>query len=114
MVQYAGPQCLQSVKRIPIIGPQCSLLGATFAQEHILGTCSWKNGHGIFRKTPKSVYLLILNDFLKSGSPGQTTMLMRRASKFCVKPRSPFSEIYHQGPGPKFWVKTLFWIFGPP
>ena len=31
---------------IPIIGPQCSLLGATFAKEHILGTCSWKNGHG--------------------------------------------------------------------
>ena len=28
---------------IPIIGPQCSLLGAAFAEEHILGTCSWKN-----------------------------------------------------------------------
>ena len=28
---------------IPIIGPQCSLLGATFAKEHILGTCSCKN-----------------------------------------------------------------------
>ena len=33
---------------IPIIGPQCSLLGATFAKEHILGTCSWKNEHGHF------------------------------------------------------------------
>ena len=44
----------------------------------------------------KSVYLLILNNFFKNGSPGQTTMLMRRAAKFCVEPRSPFSEIFHQ------------------
>ena len=44
----------------------------------------------------KSVYFLILNNFSKNGSPGQTTMLMRRAAKFCVEPRSPFSEIFHQ------------------
>ena len=43
----------------------------------------------------KSVYFLILNNFSKNGSPGQTTMLMRRAAKFCVEPRSPFSEISH-------------------
>ena len=34
--------------------------------------------------------------FFQHGSPGQTTMLMRRAAKFCVEPRSPFSEIFHQ------------------
>ena len=36
--------------------------------------------------------------FSENGSPGQTTMLTRRASKFCVKPRSPFSEISHHDP----------------
>ena len=46
----------------------------------------------------KSVYFLILNNFSKNGSPGQTTMLMRRAAKFCVEPRSPFSEIFHHDP----------------
>ena len=46
----------------------------------------------------KSVYFLILNNFSTNGSPGQTTMLTRRASKFCVKPRSPFSEISHHDP----------------
>ena len=44
----------------------------------------------------KSVYFLILNNFFKNGSPGQTTMLMRRAAKFWVEPRSPFSEIFYQ------------------
>ena len=46
----------------------------------------------------KSLYFLILNNFSKNGSPGQTTMLMRRAAKFCVEPRSPFSEISHHDP----------------
>ena len=46
----------------------------------------------------KSVYFLILNNFCKNGSPGQTTMLMRRAAKFCVEPRSPFSYISHHDP----------------
>ena len=46
----------------------------------------------------KSVYFLILNNFSKNGSPGQTTMLMRRAAKFCVETRSPFSEISHHDP----------------
>ena len=51
-----------------------------------------------FKTSPfsKSVCFLILNNFFKNGSPGQTTMLMRRAAKFCVEPRSPFSEISHQ------------------
>ena len=51
-----------------------------------------------FKTSPfsKSVYFLILNDFFKNGSPGQTTMLTRRAAKFCAKPRSPFPEISHQ------------------
>ena len=46
----------------------------------------------------KSVHFLIFGDFFKNGSPGQTTMLTRRAAKFCVKPRSPFSEISHHDP----------------
>ena len=36
--------------------------------------------------------------FSENGSPGQTTMLTRRASEFWVKPRSPFSEISHHDP----------------
>ena len=31
----------------------------------------------------------------ENGSPGQTTMLIRFVSKFCVEPRSPFSNISH-------------------
>ena len=46
----------------------------------------------------KSVYFLILSNFSKNGFPGQTTMLMRRAAKFCVEPRSPFSKIFHHNP----------------
>ena len=44
----------------------------------------------------KGVYFLNLSNFFKNGSPGQTTMLTRRTSKFCAKPRSPFSEISQQ------------------
>ena len=44
----------------------------------------------------KSMDFWILNIFFKNGSPEQTTMLMRRAAKFCVEPRSPFPEIFHQ------------------
>ena len=45
------------------------------------------------------VYIsLWLITFSQNGSPGQTTMLTRRASKFCAKPRSPFSEISHHDP----------------
>ena len=44
----------------------------------------------------KSMHFLILGIFFKNGSPEQTTMLMRRAAKFWVEPRSPFSEIFHQ------------------
>ena len=46
----------------------------------------------------KSVHFLKFGHFLKNGSPGQTTMLTRRAAKFCVKPRSPFSEISNHEP----------------
>ena len=60
-----------------------------------------ENRHfGNFRTSPfsKSVYFLILNTFSKNGSPGQTTMLIRRAAKFCVEPWSPFSYISHHDP----------------
>ena len=43
---YIWTSMLIISQTIPIIGPQCSLLGATGTKEHILGTCSWKNGHG--------------------------------------------------------------------
>ena len=46
----------------------------------------------------KSIHFLILGIFFKNGSPGQTTMLMRRAAKFWVEPRSPFSYISHHDP----------------
>ena len=46
----------------------------------------------------KSVYFLIFGDFSKMASPGQTTMLTKSASKFCVEPQSPFSNISHHDP----------------
>merc|ERR1712139_751122 len=46
----------------------------------------------------KSVHFLIFGDFFKNGSPGQTTMLTKSASKFCVEPRSPFPDISHHDP----------------
>ena len=36
--------------------------------------------------------------FSQNGSPVQTTVLTRRAREFCVKPRSPFSKIFHHYP----------------
>merc|ERR1712138_339215 len=60
-----------------------------FGEESILGTCSWKTEHGDLENQGQNKH------FSENGSPGQTTMLTRRASKFCVKPRSPFSEISH-------------------
>ena len=44
----------------------------------------------------KVVHFLKFGHFVKNGSAGQTTMLTRRATKFCVEPRSPFSNISHQ------------------
>ena len=46
----------------------------------------------------KSMHFLKFGHFLKNGSPGQTTMLTRRAAKFWVEPRSPFSYISHHDP----------------
>ena len=46
----------------------------------------------------KSMHFLKLRHFLKNGSPGQSTMLTRRATKFCVEPRSPFPYISHHDP----------------
>ena len=112
MVQYAGAQCLQSVKRLPIIGPQCSLLGATFAQEHIWGTCSWKNEHWIFRintETPKSVYLLILNNFSKKW--------LFRANHYAHETRieilckTPVSILRDLPPGVQNYRKTCKYSF---
>ena len=41
---------------------------------------------------------LFYDHFSKNGSPGQTTMLTRSASKFCVEPWSLFSNISHHEP----------------
>ena len=46
----------------------------------------------------KSVHFLKFGHFFKNGSPGQTTMLTMSAAKFCVEPRSPFSNISHHDP----------------
>ena len=46
----------------------------------------------------ESVHFLKFGHFVKNGFPGQTTMLTRRAAKFCVEQRSPFSKISHQDP----------------
>ena len=106
MSQFIGPQCLYSVIIIPIIGPQCpysvNLKSSSMFGRTLRFCFSWKNKKNYdflnFGTYPfsKSMYFLILNNFSKNGSPGQTTMLMRRAAKFCVEPRSPFSEISHQ------------------
>ena len=46
----------------------------------------------------KSMHFLNFGHFLENGSAGQTTMLTRRAAKFCVEPRSPFFYISHHDP----------------
>ena len=46
----------------------------------------------------KSMHFLKFGHFLRNASPGQTTMLTRRAAKFCVEPQSPFSYISHHDP----------------
>ena len=53
-----------------------------------------------FRTCPfgNCVHLLIFGDISKNGSWGQTTMLPGFVSKFCVEPRSPFSNISHHDP----------------
>ena len=43
----------------------------------------------------KSVHFLIFGDFSKNGSPGQTTVLTRFVSKFCVEPRSQSPNMSH-------------------
>ena len=55
------------------------------------------------------MYFCILGEVFKNGSPGQATMLARRASKFCVEPRSPFSNISRQDS--KNRRKTCKYIF---
>ena len=72
-----------------------------YVWSHPAGLLSRKNSNFLnFGTYPfsNSVYFLILNNFSKNGSPGQTTMLMRRAAKFCVEPRSPFFYISHHDP----------------
>ena len=87
-----GPQCLYSVIIIPIIGPQCpysvNLKSSSMSRRTLRGFFLGKKLRFLeLRNTfSKSVYFLILNNFSKNGSPGQTTMLMRRAAKFCVEP----------------------------
>ena len=105
LIPIIGPQCLQSVIIIPIIGPQCpysvNLKSSSMSCRTLRGFCPgknddlWKFWTCLFSK---SVYFLILSNFSKNGSPGQTTMLMRRAANFCVEPRSPFSYISHHDP----------------
>ena len=46
----------------------------------------------------KRVHVLIFGDISKNGSPGQSNMLTRSTSIFCVEPRSPFSNISHHDP----------------
>ena len=46
----------------------------------------------------KNMHCLKFEHLGKNGSPGQTTMLTRRVAKFCVEPRSPFSNISHHDP----------------
>ena len=54
---------------------------------------SWKNPVHWYKTN-------IISQFPKNGSVGQTTMLIRFVSKFCVEPRSPFSNIFHHDPKP--------------
>ena len=91
--------------RIPTIGPQClqsvNLKSSSMSMKLPQGLLFLENWHFLnFKIFPfsKSVYFLILSNFSKNGAPGQTTMLTRRAAKFCVEPRSPFSNISQHDP----------------
>ena len=44
----------------------------------------------------KSVHFLILGDFFRNDSPGQTTLPIRFVSKFCAEPRSQCLKSFHQ------------------
>ena len=46
----------------------------------------------------KNVHFWAFENVSKNGFPGQTTMLTTPAAKFCVEPRSPFSNISHHDP----------------
>ena len=104
-IPIIGPQCLQSVNRIDISGPQClqsvNLKSSSMFGRTLRGFFPGKNhDFWIFWTCPfsKSVHFLKFGHFFREGSPGQTTMLTRRVSKFWVKPRSPFSDISHHDP----------------
>ena len=59
----------------------------------------------------KRMHFLKFGHVLRNGSPGQTTMLTRRAAKFCIEPRSPFFYIsYHD---PKTLGKRLITVSWP-
>ena len=62
------------------------------------GFCFWKvNISGILEHPHfQKVCISWFHIFFKNCSPEHFTMLMRRAAKFWVEPRSPFSEISHQ------------------
>ena len=68
--------------------------GLLSRKNYFLSTTSENVGHVHL----KSEHFLKLGHFSREGSPGQTTMLTRRVSKFWVKPRFPFSEISPHDP----------------
>ena len=82
------PTLSQSEKLLYVLSHPARLLSRESNDFWIFGTYPFS----------KSVYFPILKNFSKNGSPGQTIMLMRRAAKFWVEPRSPFSKIFHHDP----------------
>ena len=114
-----GPRCPYLAVPLHIIGPQCPYSVNLKNPVRLLSRKNydfWNFGTYPFSK---SVYVLILNNFSKNGSPGQTTMLTRRASKFWVEP--PVSILRDLSPRPQnhretseysFLARMSTWTFG--
>ena len=90
---------------IDILLSDCNICERIHFGNLFLGKWTWKSWNSAQNK-----------HFSQNGSAGQTTMLTRRASKFWVKPRSPFSEISHHDPEtigkPRAWMSMFCLVIG--
>ena len=82
------PILRQSEKLLYVLSHPAGLLSRKNYDFWKFWTCSFS----------KSVILSNFCHFSRESSSGQTTLLTRRVSKFWVKPRSPFFEIFHHDP----------------
>ena len=101
-IPFWGPGNSEIFENNPFWGPEILEILDLWPFK-LLSDCNiWKIIHSgnLFAEewTWESWNLVQNKHFSENGSPGPATMLTRRASKFWVKPRSPFPEISHHDP----------------